>query len=71
MSGKLNLADIQSKALSTLKELKDAQKELGQDEESELLGNYSAILENFLKAASQNTNRIVLPPTVKNGAAQP
>jgi len=71
MSGKLNVADIQGKALNTLNELKAAQKELGQNEDSEIFGNYAAILENFIKAASQATNKSALPPAFQKAPAQP
>lgn len=51
MSGKLQLGDIRAQAETTLKELRELEKELGDDGTSELLGSYAAILENFLKAA--------------------
>ncbi|HAB16949.1 MAG TPA: hypothetical protein PLX89_07065 [Verrucomicrobiota bacterium] len=47
-SGQMNLADIRSQAATTLKELREAQKELGGDSTG-ILDAYAAILENFLK----------------------
>jgi len=71
MSGKMNIGDIQGKAQSTLNELKQFQKELGQDEDGELLGNYVSVLENFLKAASQNTNQVFVPAPPQKASRQP
>ena len=51
LSGKLDLGDIRSKAQTTLDELKDLQKDLGDDDAAALLGSYAGILENFLKQA--------------------
>jgi hypothetical protein len=60
-SGQLNLGDIRSQAASTLKELRDAQKELGDDDLAGLLDSYGAILENFIKQAPPGART----PTVK------
>jgi hypothetical protein len=49
MSGKLELGDIRTKAQGTLDELKQLQKDLGDDDTAALLGSYASILENFLK----------------------
>jgi hypothetical protein len=48
-AGQLNLGDIRAQAETTLKELRAAQKELGDDELGGLLESYGAILENFIK----------------------
>ncbi|HEX7860073.1 MAG TPA: hypothetical protein VF773_07105 [Verrucomicrobiae bacterium] len=62
-SGQMNVADLQSKARSTLQELRQAQKELGDDEMAGLLDSYGAILENFLRAAPATTANQSLPRT--------
>jgi hypothetical protein len=50
-TGQLNLGDIRSQAQTTLKELREAQKDLGDDDLAALLKSYEAILENFIKQA--------------------
>ena len=50
-TGQLNLGDIRTQAETTLKELRAAQKELGDDDLAGLLDSYSAILENFIRQA--------------------
>jgi hypothetical protein len=71
-SGKLNVADIQRQAQSTLKELRSMQGEFGNDETAELLNSYGAILESFLRAAPQQvqarTNTVL--PNVRTPAAE-
>jgi hypothetical protein len=64
-SGKLDLGDIKSKAQSTLNELKDLQKDLGDDDAAALLSSYASILENFVKQAPAITNKP--PATSKPG----
>ena len=53
-SGSLNVGDIRSKARSTLDELRELQKELGDDDTAGLLNSYASILENFLKHSGTN-----------------
>ena len=48
MSGKLDLGDVRNKAQTTLDELKDLQKDLGDDEATALLSSYASILQSFL-----------------------
>jgi hypothetical protein len=55
MSGKLDLGDVRNKAQSTLNELKDLQKDLGDDDTTALLSSYASILQNFLNQAPANT----------------
>lgn len=68
-SGKLNVADIQRQAQNTLKELRSMQSELGNDETTELLNSYAAILESFVRqvpaqsATRPNTAPKVVVPT--------
>lgn len=50
LSGKMGVEELRAKAQSTLKDLNDVQKDLGDDETAALLGSYASILENFLKA---------------------
>jgi hypothetical protein len=54
-SGKLNVGDIRAKALSTLNEVRELQKELGDDDISSVLDSYVGILEGFVKQAGTNT----------------
>jgi threonine dehydrogenase-like Zn-dependent dehydrogenase len=54
-SGTLNLGDIRAKAESTLEEVRQLQKELGDDDTAGLLNSYVGILENFVKQAGTNT----------------
>jgi len=61
MSGKLNPSDIRGQAQSTLDELKQLQKELGDDDAAALLGSYASILENFVKQAPARTNTLPVP----------
>ena len=57
-NGKLNMTDIQRQAQSTLQELRSMQSELGNDETTELLKSYAAILESFVRQApAQSTTR--------------
>jgi hypothetical protein len=63
MSGKLDAGDVRIKAQEALKELKQLQKDLGDDDAAALLGSYGAILENFLKEtpATKATPKAVTP----------
>src|SRR5688572_3140685 len=56
-NGQLNVADLQSKARTTLQELRQMQQELGDEEIAGLLDSYGAILEGFVRSAPQATNR--------------
>ena len=53
MSGKLDANDIRSKARSTLGDLKDFEKDLGDDEDSQMLRSYMALLQNFVNSTGQ------------------
>jgi hypothetical protein len=66
-TGQLNLGDIRAQAETTLKELQEAQKELGDEDLGGLLSSYGAILESFLKQAPPGTR----VPAVKPGQPQP
>lgn len=64
-SGKLNVADIQRQAQSTLKELRSMQSEFGDDETADLLNSYAAILESFVRQAPpQSAARPNIAPKV-------
>ena len=54
-SGKLNVGDIRAQALSTLNEVRELQKELGDDDTAGLLNSYVSILESFVKQGGTNT----------------
>jgi hypothetical protein len=71
MTGKMDVNDIRNKAQGTLEQLRQFQKELGQDEEGELLGSYVNILEAFLKNASQRTNTTSVPDILKEPLPPP
>jgi hypothetical protein len=71
MTGKMDVNDIRNKAQGTLEQLRQFQKELGQDEEGELLGSYANILEAFLKNASQRTNTTSVPDILKEPLPPP
>jgi hypothetical protein len=60
-SGKISINDIRKQAGDTLKELRDLQAELGEDEDSGLLKSYVSILEKFIH--EDKTNRA--PAAVK------
>lgn len=66
-TGQLNLGDIRAQAATTLKELQEAQKELGDDDLGGLLSSYGAILESFLKQTPPGTRA----PALKPGQPQP
>jgi hypothetical protein len=55
MSGKLDLGDVRNKAQATLNELKDLQKDLGDDDAAGLLSSYASILQNFVNQAPAST----------------
>jgi len=55
MSGKMDLGDVRNKAQSTLNELKDLQKDLGDDETAALLSSYASILQSFVNQAPAST----------------
>lgn len=61
MSGKLQMGDIQAQARNSLRELRELEKDLGDDEMAGLLGSYAAILENFLRATPAGTNTLANP----------
>jgi hypothetical protein len=61
MSGKLDLGDVRNKAQTTLNELKDLQKDLGDDDAAALLSSYASILQNFVNQAPASTT----PPPPK------
>ncbi len=65
-TGQLNLGDIRAKAATTLRELREMQKELGDEDAGALLDTYGAILENFLRQVPATTNaaRPTTPPPV-------
>ena len=51
MSGKMDLGDLRNQAQSALKDLKELQKDLGDDDSAALLGSYASILQNFINQA--------------------
>jgi hypothetical protein len=65
MNGKLNLGDIQSQAQSALNQLKELQKDLGEDDDTPVLGGYIGILENFLKETKKEQPAAPAPPRTK------
>jgi hypothetical protein len=59
------VGDIRAQAQTTLKELREAQKELGDDDLGGLLNTYASILENFVRQAPAG------PPGAKAPAIKP
>ena len=64
MSGQMDVADIRSKAQTTLQELRSLQNEVGDEETAALLNSYGAILESFLKQAPARANTAPVKPIV-------
>lgn len=62
MSGKLDIGDVRNKAQSTLDQLKDLQKDLGDDDAAALLNSYAGILQSFINQAPSSTNRPAFKP---------
>jgi len=62
VSGKLDLGDVRNKAQSTLNELKDLQKDLGDDDATALLNNYASLLQGFINQAPASAKP---PPTAQ------
>lgn len=62
MTGTLKVEDIQAQARNALADLKALQKELGEGEESELLGTYASLLEAFVKQAPPANPAAPNPP---------
>lgn len=71
MGGQMNVGDIRNKAQSTLQELRELQKELGDDETAGLLNSYRAILENFLRQSAGPTNAAVPAPKAQQPRITP
>jgi hypothetical protein len=61
-TGQLNLGDIRAQAQTTLKELREAQKELGDDDLAGLLDTYAAVLESFVRQAPSGTRTPAVKP---------
>jgi hypothetical protein len=57
LSGKLDAGDVRNKAQSTLDQLKDLQKDLGDDDATLLLNSYASILQNFINQTPASTNK--------------
>jgi hypothetical protein len=63
LSGKLDATDIRSKAQSTLNDLKELQKELGDDDSAALLNTYAGILQGFVnQTPAKPTTNTARPP---------
>ena len=60
-SGKISVNDIRKQASDTLKELRELQAEIGEDEDNALLSSYVGILDKFVKEGSANRARAVAP----------
>ena len=53
-SGTLNVGDIRARAKTTLDEVRELQKELGDEDTAGLLNSYVSILENFVRQTGTN-----------------
>jgi hypothetical protein len=60
-SGQLNVGDVRKQAQTTLQELRELQKDLGDPDAAALLNSYGAILENFLRQPVGPTNPVPAP----------
>lgn len=66
-AGRVNIGDIRSQAANTLKELREAQEDLGGDGMAEVLDSYAAILEGFIN----QTRTGVQAPANRSAQPQP
>ena len=62
--GQLNIGDIRAQAETTLKELREAQKELGDDDLAGLLNTYASILENFVRQTPPGARTQAIKPVL-------
>jgi hypothetical protein len=69
-SGKLNVEDIRNQARASLKELKELQTEVG-DEDNALLSNYVGILEHFINQGSTNKSKPSAAPKASMPVQKP
>ncbi|MDX1951719.1 MAG: hypothetical protein SFY81_06015 [Verrucomicrobiota bacterium] len=60
--GTLKIGDLQKQAAESLAQLRELQKEIGDDDENPLLNQYATILENFIKRAGTNQTVISTNP---------
>ena len=58
-SGKVSVGDIRKQASDSLKELREIQAEIGEDEDNAILSSYVSILEKFISEGSTNRARPV------------
>ena len=61
-SGQVPLGDVRTQAATTLKELRAAQKEFGDDALGGILETYGEVLESFLRQTSPGTRAPAIPP---------
>lgn len=66
-SGQIHLRDVQAQAATTLKQLREAQKELGNADLAGVLDSYAEILEGFLRQAPSPAR----PPAATPARPQP
>ena len=60
-SGKISVNDVRKQAGDTLKELRELQAEIGDDEDNAILSSYVSILEKFVKQGLTNHARAIAP----------
>lgn len=68
-SGKLSIEDIRKQARDSLRELRELQAEIGEEDDNPLLSSYVGILERFVNQGS--TNRAKVAPAAPAPAPKP
>jgi hypothetical protein len=63
-SGKIKVDDIRKQAGDTLKELRELQAEIGDDDDNPLLSSYVSILEKFVRGGSTNRAGAIAPKSI-------
>lgn len=69
-SGQMNLGDVRIQAANTLKDLRAAQKEFGDDALGGILETYGEVLESFLQQTAPNSRSPAIQPK-RSGTALP
>lgn len=70
-AGQLNIGDIRAQAQQSLKQLRELQEGLGDDEAAGLLESYASILENFVRQAPTNPPPVRPVPPAQPAPKQP
>ena len=60
-SGKITVDDLRKQARDSLKELKDLQADVGDNDDAAILSTYAGILERFVNQGSTNRAKATVP----------